>query len=95
MYTYAMSEKDSKDRHNAIVLKPGNQHLNGEEALAVARTRKQDNDIERGKRQQQLIEAMIKKAASIGSLNKMEILSKLLAIITKHEFNVQRNAFVL
>ncbi|MBY0025838.1 LCP family protein [Priestia aryabhattai] len=67
---YAMSEKDSKDRHNAIVLKPGNQHLNGEEALAVARTRKQDNDIERGKRQQQLIEAMIKKAASIGSLNK-------------------------
>ena len=76
-----MSEKDSKDRHNAIVLKPGNQHLNGEEALAVARTRKQDNDIERGKRQQQLIEAMIKKLLPLDHLINMAILSKLLAII--------------
>jgi polyisoprenyl-teichoic acid--peptidoglycan teichoic acid transferase len=67
---YDLKEKDSKDRHNAIVLKKGVQTLNGEEALAVARTRKYDNDIERGKRQQQLIQAIVKKAASIGSITK-------------------------
>ncbi|TYR80139.1 LytR family transcriptional regulator [Priestia megaterium] len=67
---YDLKEKDSKDRHNGIVLKAGEQHLNGEEALAIARTRKLDSDIERGKRQQQLIQAMMKEASSIGSLTK-------------------------
>lgn len=67
---YHMSEKDSHDRNNAIVLEPGLQNLNAEEALAFARTRKQDNDIERGKRQQEIIKAVMKKAASIGSITK-------------------------
>lgn len=69
---YKLSEKDSNDRHNAIKLEPGVQELNGEEALAVARTRHYDSDIERGKRQQQLLEAVIKKATSFNSITKYD-----------------------
>ena len=46
------------------------QELNGEEALALARTRKIDNDIERGKRQQLVVKAIIDKAVSLGSVTK-------------------------
>lgn len=67
---YSFSEQDSKDRANAIRLEKGLQHLNGEEALALARTRKLDNDIERGKRQQEIIKAIVKKAASGTSIVK-------------------------
>lgn len=69
---YELREMDSKDRKNAIHLKPGLQTLNGEEALALARTRKYDNDIERGKRQQELMKAIFKKAMSIKSLTKFD-----------------------
>lgn len=64
------TEQDSNDRAGAISLKEGHQHLNGEEALALARTRKIDNDFERGKRQQEILKAIIKKAASVGSITK-------------------------
>ena len=68
---YAMLEKDEFDR-NTIRLQPGLQTLNGQQALALARTRKQDNDIERGKRQQEILTAIIKKAASASSLTKYD-----------------------
>ncbi|WP_338470675.1 LCP family protein [Niallia sp. XMNu-256] len=64
------SEQDSKDTANAIHLEKGLQKLNGEEALALARTRKIDNDIERGKRQQLVLRAIIDKAVSVGSITK-------------------------
>lgn len=67
---YEIYEKDSTDRHNAIHLEEGLQTLNGEEALAFARTRKNDNDIERGKRQQQVIEAVMKEITSASSITK-------------------------
>lgn len=67
---FAMSEQNSLDEANAIQLQPGLQELNGEEALAFARSRKMDNDIERGKRQQELIVALIDKALSFGSITK-------------------------
>ncbi|MEW4285769.1 LCP family protein [Priestia koreensis] len=67
---YDMVEKNSHDKHNAIVLKKGKQVLNGEEALAVARTRKKDSDIYRGQRQQEIMKAMISKAANISSIGK-------------------------
>ena len=54
----------------SIRLKKGIQELDGEEALALARTRKIDNDIERGKRQQLVLKAIIDKAVSIGSITK-------------------------
>lgn len=67
---YAINEFNSKDEHNQIVLQPGLQKLNGEETLALARTRKMDNDIERGKRQQEILKAMMKKALSVSSITK-------------------------
>jgi LCP family protein required for cell wall assembly len=67
---YALSEKDSKDRHNAINLQPGLQTLNGEEALALARTRKKDTDMARGMRQQEILKAIIDKAASTSAITK-------------------------
>jgi polyisoprenyl-teichoic acid--peptidoglycan teichoic acid transferase len=69
---YDISEKDSEDHHNAIVLEEGLQTLDGEEALALARTRKKDNDIERGKRQQEIIKAIVKKAATMGAVTKYD-----------------------
>ncbi|KKB35934.1 LCP family protein [Bacillus thermotolerans] len=69
---FAISEKNSHDIHNAIQLEPGYQKLNGEEALALARTRQYDNDIERGKRQQELLQAVIKKALSFNSITKYD-----------------------
>ncbi len=68
---YALHELDEFDKFT-INLKPGMQHLNGSEALALARTRKQDSDIERGKRQQEILSAIINKVASVGSISKYD-----------------------
>ncbi|MED1672548.1 LCP family protein [Pallidibacillus thermolactis] len=67
---FEIYEQNSKDEANAIHLLPGRQKLNGEEALAFARTRKYDNDIERGKRQQQVIKAVFDKAMSVDAVLK-------------------------
>ena len=64
------SEMDSKDRKGAITLEEGYQLLDGEQSLALARTRKIDNDIERGKRQQLVLSAIINRASSVSSLSK-------------------------
>lgn len=69
---YEFREQDSKDRANKIHLFPGVKTLNGEEALALARTRKLDNDIERGKRQQEIIKAIIDKTVSLSSILKYD-----------------------
>lgn len=68
---YAMHELDENDKRT-VDLKPGMQTLNGREALALARTRHQDNDIKRGERQQMILEAIIKKASSISSITKYD-----------------------
>ena len=68
---YEFKESNSNDKRDSIHLYPGLQTVNGEEALAIARTRKKDNDIERGKRQQQLMQAILKKTVSIGSIPKI------------------------
>lgn len=67
---YTFSEQNSEDQKNAITLEKGLQQLDGEEALALARTRKLDNDIERGKRQQEILKAIINKAISASSFTK-------------------------
>ncbi|WP_077597028.1 LCP family protein [Oceanobacillus kimchii] len=69
---YELKEQDSQDRAGAIHLMPGVQELNGEEALALARTRKQDNDIQRGKRQQEIIEGIVDKTVSLQSIFKID-----------------------
>lgn len=65
---YEFKEQDSQDRANAIHLLPGMQRLNGEEALALARTRKKDSDYMRGQRQQEIIKAIAKRAISFKTL---------------------------
>jgi len=66
---YKLLEKDENDQRT-VALNPGLQELNGREALALARTRKLDNDIERGKRQQMILSSIIKKASSASSFTK-------------------------
>lgn len=59
------TEQDSNDTAEAIHLQKGVQKLNGEEALALARTRHIDSDAMRGQRQQLVIEAILKKLTSV------------------------------
>lgn len=73
---YELKEQNSKDKAGAIHLQPGEQLLDGEEALALARTRKQDNDLERGKRQQEIIKAIVDKSVSASSILKVDELMK-------------------
>ncbi len=65
------SEQNSKDEPDAIHLKKGIQTLTGEQALALARTRHIDSDAMRGLRQQLVIEAILKKLKSVGSVTKI------------------------
>ncbi|MDR7240889.1 LCP family protein [Neobacillus drentensis] len=77
---FTFSEQDSKDHAKAITLQKGVQELDGEQALAFARTRKIDSDIQRGMRQQQIVKAIIAKGSSIKSItnytNVMEAVGK-------------------
>lgn len=66
---YERIEKDETDA-GTIHLMPGLQVLDGRHALALARTRKLDNDIERGKRQQMIIQAMMDQAKSPAAITK-------------------------
>ncbi|GGA64897.1 LCP family protein [Ornithinibacillus halotolerans] len=69
---YELWESDSNDKKNAIHLLPGEQLLNGEQALALARTRKYDSDIERGKRQMEIVKATIKKSLQANNILKLD-----------------------
>ena len=69
---YEFTESNSDDKRDSIHLYPGKQLLNGEEALALARTRKKDSDVERGKRQLEIINAVINKATSFSSFFKYD-----------------------
>lgn len=67
--------QNSKDRKgkDAIVLEPGKQNLNGEQALALVRNRKSPGsggDFGRGLRQMALIEAIVHKSTHISSVTK-------------------------
>ncbi|MFB6468925.1 LCP family protein [Cytobacillus sp. Hz8] len=73
---YTLTEQNSNDQQGAITLQKGMQQLNGEQALALARTRHYDNDIERGKRQQEILEAIMNKALSAKSFTKYSDLMK-------------------
>ncbi|RBW67590.1 LCP family protein [Bacillus taeanensis] len=68
---FEITEQDSQDNQGAITLKPGIQTLNGEEALAFSRYRK-DSDIYRGARQQEVIKAIVSKSISITALPKYD-----------------------
>ena len=67
------SDRDTSSS-GMIYLDPGLQTINGEEALAYSRCRHLylQSDIDRNKHQQQVVEAIAKKAASLDSLSKIE-----------------------
>lgn len=67
---YNRLEKDEHDQYSIQLIK-GYQKLDGRQALALARTRKLDNDIERGKRQQEILASIVKKASSASSFYKI------------------------
>ncbi|MCM3743924.1 LCP family protein [Sporosarcina luteola] len=66
---YNRLEKDENDK-NTIQLIKGRHELDGRHALALARTRKLDSDLERGKRQQMILQAVIKEMVSVKSISK-------------------------
>ncbi len=69
--TYPFCEQDSnRDYTNAICLKEGYQHLNGEEALAYARHRHTlpTGDLQRIQNQQLIVEAIAKKLLSLNTI---------------------------
>ncbi|SDZ33013.1 cell envelope-related function transcriptional attenuator common domain-containing protein [Evansella caseinilytica] len=69
--TQGFTEKDNAT-YGTIILEEGRQTVNGAEALAYVRMRKQDplGDLGRGERQKEVIEAVINKAASLSSITK-------------------------
>ena len=74
---YDYTEQNAKGQFK-IKLKKGRHVLNGEEALAFARTRKADDDVKRGSRQQEVMQALLKKAMGLGSITKFQDVVKAL-----------------
>lgn len=67
---FCEQNSDRKKGKHKICLKPGKQHLNGEQALALARHRKTlpTGDFARGQNQQLVVEALIDKVKDIRSV---------------------------
>lgn len=59
-----INETNNAEVGRDIFINQGHVHLNGKEALAYARIRHTDNDIERGKREQQVLKAIMNKVMS-------------------------------
>ncbi|WP_408007830.1 LCP family protein [Pseudalkalibacillus sp. A8] len=62
----------AKDTKGKVVLNTGTQTLDGEAALAYARTRKADSDFKRGERQMEIIQSSISKMKSFSSVSKYD-----------------------
>lgn len=69
---YDISEVNTKGQRNKVKISKGYQLLDGEKALALARTRRYDNDIERGKRQQEIIKTIANKVTSTSSVFRID-----------------------
>ncbi|MFD2830028.1 LCP family protein [Corticicoccus populi] len=80
---FDMDEPDSTD-DGRTVLEAGEQELNGEEALAVVRSRKVDTDLGRGNRQLEMVEAILEKAKSTGALTQIDDLISVVAGNSRH-----------
>lgn len=67
---YDHVELDENDKRS-IELEKGEHHLDGRHTLALARTRKLDSDVDRGKRQQMILNAIAKESLSLNSFVKL------------------------
>ncbi|GAB3063523.1 LCP family protein [Salinicoccus sesuvii] len=84
---FDMEEPNQTDRGEKIVLEEGLQELDGEEALAVVRSRRIDTDLGRGQRQLELVQKILGKAKSTGALTKLDDLIEVVADNTKHNMS--------
>ncbi|OHS36806.1 LCP family protein [Staphylococcus sp. HMSC62A08] len=80
---YNLNEPNSDDT-GRIQIKKGYQKLNGDQALAVARTRHQDSDLKRGQRQMDLIKILFQKAQSLDSIDKLDNVITIVGKNSKH-----------
>lgn len=71
---FDFDEKSDVDESKRIYFKKGEMHLNGEEALAYARMRKQDKrgDFGRNDRQKQILNALIDRMSSASNIAKID-----------------------
>src|SRR5699024_4099093 len=69
---YEITESNSYDKRDTIHLQSGYQLLDGEEALAVVRTRRKHSDIQRGQRQLEMMQAIADEAFSLTTLFNLE-----------------------
>ena len=69
---YDINTDYAADNSGETLIPKGKQQLNGEQALIFARIRKMDSDIDRGNRQQEVIEAAIHKALKINNVTKYQ-----------------------
>ena len=67
---YNLNEPNSDDTGRIKIKRLSK--LNGDQALAVARTRHQDSDLKRGQRQMDLIKILFQKAQSLDSIDKLD-----------------------
>lgn len=83
---YSISEPNTNDT-GKIKVKKGYQKLNGDEALAVARTRHQDSDLKRGQRQMDLIKKLFIKAQKADSFSKLDDVIEIVGKNAKHNLS--------
>ncbi|UTH00847.1 LCP family protein [Macrococcoides canis] len=77
-------DEPTKNDHGRIKIKKGRRLLNGNEALALARSRRVDTDLGRGKRQMEMIIALAKKAKDSDSISKLDELVEIVGNNAKH-----------
>lgn len=80
---YDLNEPNTDDT-GKIKIKKGYQKLNGDEALAVARTRHHDSDLKRGQRQMELIKILFQKAQEVDSIDKLDNVIQIVGKNAKH-----------
>jgi len=73
--TYKLCTNPNVECGGDFKLPAGTQTLNGEKALCYARSRKTSSDFERARRQQMIVQEIIEKASSIGTLTDFEKVS--------------------
>ena len=75
-----------------VIFEPGEQLMNGETALKYARTRHTDNDYERTKRQQQVVQGVIAKLVSLRTFYRAPAVTT--AILSNSESNMNVKHFI-
>lgn len=83
---YDLDEPNTTDQ-GRIKLKKGKQLLNGDQALAITRTRKQDSDLKRGERQMEVLKILFQKAQDTKSLRKLDDIIEIVGKNSKHNLS--------